>query len=65
MGMMSHISDAYDAFYFYRFSFSSMTSLTMMVLGPDHLVRVLFHFPLKVHLVMGVAQNVLIVLVEY
>ena len=43
MGLTSHLSDAYDAFYFYRVSFSLililmkmslMTSVTMMVLVP-------------------------------
>ena len=58
MGLMSHLSNAYDAFHFYRVSFylililtnmSLMTSLIMKVQGPGlpdslvYLVRALFY----------------------
>ena len=56
MGLTSHLSCVYDDFSSYRVSFSLMTSLTMMGLGPDHLVRALFHFHLKNPLVVSVAQ---------
>ena len=65
MGLMSHLSCVYDTFSSYRVSFSSMTILTMMVLGPGHLVRALFHFSLKILLVMSVAKNQLVVSVDY
>ena len=42
-----------------------MTSLTMMVLGLGHLVRALFHFPLKILLVVSVEYFTLVVSVEY
>ena len=64
MGLMSHLSYAYDDFDFYRVSFSLVASLTMMVLGPGHLVRALFRFPLNILLVMTVAQNPLVVSVD-
>ena len=44
MGLMSLISCFYDVFSSYRFLFSLMTSLTMMVLGQGYLVRALFLF---------------------
>ena len=47
MRMMSCLSCVSDTFSSYRVSFSLMTILTMMVLVPGHLVRALFHFPLK------------------
>ena len=62
MGLTSHLSCVYDTFSYYCVSFSlmtnltmisSMTSITMMVLGPDYLVRALFHF-LKILLVVSV-----------
>ena len=42
MGLMSHLSCVYDAFSFYGVSFSLMTSLMMMVLGPGHQVHAIF-----------------------
>ena len=45
------LSCAYDTFSSYHISFSSMTSLTMMVIGPGHPVRTVSHFPLKILLV--------------
>ena len=45
----------YDAFSSYRVSYSSMKSLRMMGLGPVHLVRALFHYPLASPLVVSVA----------
>ena len=65
MGLTSHILCIYDAFSSYHVSFSSMTSLTTMVLGPGHLVRAIFHFPLKIPLVMSVEYFSLVVPVEY
>ena len=44
MGPTSHLSCVCDAFSSYCVSFSLMTSLTMMVLGPSHLVRALIIF---------------------
>ena len=40
-------------------------SLTMMVLGPGHLVCALFHFPLKTPFVLSVSQIPLVVSVDY
>ena len=57
MGLTSHLSCVYDAFFSYRVSFYLMTSLIMMGLEPVHLVRALFHFPLKIPLVLSVAQD--------
>ena len=37
----------------------------MMVLGPGHLVHALFHFPLKILLVVSVEYFLLVVSVEY
>ena len=65
MGLTSHLSCVFDVFSSYRVSFSLMTSLTMMVLGPGHLVRALFHFPLKILLVVSVAQNPLVMSVDH
>ena len=65
MGLMSHIFCVYDAYSSYRISFSLITSLTIMVLVPVHLVRALFHFPLKILLVVSVAQNLLVMSVNY
>ena len=64
MGLTSHLPYAYDAFSFYRISFSLvmslikmslMTSLKMMVLGLVYLVCSLFYF----------LEFPLIVLLEY
>ena len=65
MDMTSHLSYVYDTFSSNRVSFSSMTSLTIMVLVPGHLVCAIPHFPLKIPLVMSVAQNPLVVSVKY
>ena len=65
MGLTSHLSCFYDAFSSYRVSFSLISSLAIMVLGPGHMVSALFHYPLKIPLVVGVAQNPLVVSVEY
>ena len=54
MGLMSHLTYVYVVFSSYRVSFSLMTSLTIKVLGPGHLVRALFNFPLKIPLVVSV-----------
>ena len=56
MGLTSHILCVYNDFSSYRVSFSLMMSLTMMGLGPGHLVRALFHFHLKNPLVVSVSQ---------
>ena len=61
MGLTSHLSCAYDNFSPYCVYFSSMTSLTMIVLGPIHPVHALFNFSLKFLLVVWVAQNLLVV----
>ena len=65
MGQTSHLFCVYAAFSSYCASFSLMTSLTMMVLGPGHLVCALFNFLLKIMLVVSVAQNPLVVSVDY
>ena len=52
--LTSHLSCLSDDFSSYRVSFSLMTSLTMMVLGLGNLVPALFHFPLKIPLVVSV-----------
>ena len=65
MGLTSHISCLSDVFSSYCVSFSLMTSLKMMVMGPGHLVRALFHFPLKIPLVVSVEYSPLVVSVEY
>ena len=54
MGLTNHRFFG-DAFYFYRVSFSLMMSLTMMGLGPGHLVRALFHFAMEILLAVLVA----------
>ena len=50
MGLTSHLSCVYNTFSYYRVSFSLMTSLTMMGMGPGHLVCALLLFPLKIRL---------------
>ena len=70
MGLTSHISCVYDAFSSYHVSFSSRTSLMMMVLGRVHLVRAIFYFPLKITLGVSSLESVgrvilLTVSVEY
>ena len=42
-----------------------MKSLTMMVLGPGHLIHAHFRFSLKILLVVSVAQNPLVVSMGY
>ena len=64
IGLTSHISCVYDAFSSYRISFSSITSLRMMVLGLGHLVCAIFHFPLKILLVVSVKLFQLVMSVE-
>ena len=80
MGLTRHVSCVYDTFSSYRVSFylissltkmSLMTSLTMMVLGPGHLVCALFNL-LKFPLIVFVecfqlmeSQNPVVVSVEY
>ena len=69
MGLTSHISCFHNTFSSYRISFSFMTSLKIMVLGPGHLVRAIFHsltYPLvvsvaKILFVLSVAQITLVV----
>ena len=56
ISLKSHHPCVYEKNYYYRFSFSLTTSLTMMGLGPGNMVRTLFHFPLKNPLVVSVAQ---------
>ena len=46
---------SFRRFFSCRVSVSLVTSLTMMGLGPGHLVRALFHFALSIRLVMSVA----------
>ena len=53
MGLMSHLSCVYYNFSSYHVSFSLMTSLTMIGLGPGHLVRALSYY-LKILLVVWV-----------
>ena len=65
MGLTSHLSCVYDAFSSYHVYFSLMASLTMMVLGPGHLVRALFQSSVKILLIVSVAQNWLVVSVDY
>ena len=65
MGLTSHLSCVYDAFSSYHIYFSSMMSLTMMVLSWGHLVGALFHSTLKILLRVSVAQNPLVASVEY
>ena len=59
MGLTSHLSYVYEFFSSYRVYFSLMTSLKIIGLeaGPGHLVRALFHFTLKILLVVSVAQD--------
>ena len=64
MGLMSHISCVYDTFSSYCVSFSMMTILTMIVLGPGHLVRALLHF-LKILLVVSVDYSHLVESMDY
>ena len=64
MGLTSHLSCLSDVFSSYRVYFSLMTILTMMVLGPGHLLRALFHFPLKIPLVLSVKKIPLVMPVE-
>ena len=73
MGLMSHLSDAYDAFSSSCFYFSSLLSLMKMslknlkmkVLGlGSPPVHALFHFSLKILLVMCVSQVKLVVRVS-
>ena len=52
-------------FFFLSRLFSLMKILQMMVMGPGHLVRALFHFPLKNLLVVTVEYFPLVVSVEY
>ena len=54
-GLAIHISCFMTLFLLITFLFSSMTSLRMMGLGPVHLVRALFHYPLASPLVVSVA----------
>ena len=56
MGLKIHISCISDPFSSYHVSFSSKMSLTMMDLGPGHMVRALFNFPLGIPLFVSVAQ---------
>ena len=65
MSLTSHLSNIYDDFSSYRVSFILMTSLTTMVLDPGHLIGALFHFPLKILLVMSVEYFPLVASVEY
>ena len=74
MGLTSHLSDAYDTFSSFCFSFSlllnlmkiSLMNMTMKVLGPGSPpVHDLFHSSLKIPLVMRVAQNPLVVRVTH
>ena len=65
MGLMSLISCLSDTFSSYCVYFSLIMILTVMVLVPGHLVRALFHFPLKIPLVVSVKYFPLIVSVEF
>ena len=65
MGLKSHISCLSDTFSSYHVYFSLMMIMTIMVLGPGHMVRDLFHFLLKILLVVSVEYFLLVVLVEY
>ena len=65
MGLTSHLSFVYDAFSCYCLSFSMMTILTIMVLGPGHLVHDIFHFALAVPLIKSVKYFLLVVSVKY
>ena len=57
MGLTSHISFVYDNFSSRRVSFSSMMSLTMMILGLGLLVHALFIFALSIPLVVSEAED--------
>ena len=65
MGLTSHLSCVYATFFSFCVSCSLMMSLMMMFLGPGHLVLAIFHFPLKVLLVVPVAKNPLVMSVYY
>ena len=65
MGLASHISCISDAFSSYCVSFSSMTCLTMMGLGPGHLVRALFHLDLAIKLVVSVVEDLAFLVKKY
>ena len=57
MGLTSHLSCISDDFSSHRFSFSLITILTMMGLGPGHLVRALLHSALEITLVVSVSED--------
>ena len=57
MGLTSHISFISDTFPSYHVYFSLMTSMKMMGMGPDHMVRDLLHFALSILLVLSVAVD--------
>ena len=65
MGLTSHLPYVYVVFSSYHVSFSLMTSLTIKVLGPGHLVRALFNFPLRILLVVSVDYFHLVQSMEY
>ena len=65
MVLTSNPSCFYDDFSFYCVYFSLMTNLMMMVLGPGHLVRAIFHFSLKILLVISVDYFHLVESLEY
>ena len=57
MGLPSHLYCIYNNFSSYSVSFSSMSSLKMIGMGPVHLVYPLFHFVLAIMLVVSVAED--------
>ena len=65
MGLTSHLSYVYNVFNSYSISFSLMTSLIIMVMGQVHLVRAIFHIPLKILLVVSVEYFLLVVSLKY
>ena len=65
MGLTSYLSFLSNNFSSYKVSVSLIESLTMMVLGPGHLVRALFNFPIKFLLVVSVEYFPLVVSVEH
>ena len=65
MGLTSHLSFVYNTFSSYTVFIPMMMILTIMVLGPGHLVRALFHIALAILLVVSVKYFLLVVSVEY
>ena len=65
MGLVSHISCLSKTISSFHVSFSLMKRVTMIILGRVHLVRALFHYSLKILLVVSVEYFLLVMSVEY